>query len=284
MTSSGDLSLREEASNGVKMAGIITLLTDFGTEDSYVGAMKGIILSLHPGVTIVDISHNVPPQDVISGAFVLSHAAPFFPKGTVHMAVVDPGVGGKRKPILIETERYFFVGPDNGIFDMALQREKVKQIILLTNKKYFLGYVSPTFHGRDIFSPVAAYLSLCVEPSLLGKRMQSIKKLEFKQPSIHNGKITGQIIHIDRFGNLITNIDEGLLRRVFKNKAFQTKVDHIIINKLVQSYAYAKKDDVACLIGSSGLLEIAVKNKSASKTLMITRGTPVEVCSSDKAF
>jgi len=284
LTSSGDLPLREEASNGVKMAGIITLLTDFGTEDSYVGAMKGIILSLHPGVTIVDISHNVPPQDVTSGSFVLSHAAPFFPKGTVHMAVVDPGVGGKRKPILIETEKYFFVGPDNGIFDMALQREKVKQIILLTNKKYFLGYVSPTFHGRDKFAPVSAYLSLGVDPSLFGKRTQSINKLEFKQPPIHNGKITGQIIHIDRFGNLITNIDEGLLRRVFKNKAFQTEVGHIIIKKLVPSYAYAKDGDVACLIGGCGLLEIAVKNKTASKALMITRGTRVEVSSNYKTL
>lgn len=266
------------------MAGIITLLTDFGTEDSYVGAMKGVILSLHPGATIVDISHRIPPQDVTSGAFVLSHAAPFFPKRTVHMAVVDPGVGGKRNPILIETERYFFVGPDNGIFDMALQREQVKQKILLTNKKYFLRYVSPTFHGRDIFSPIAAYLSLGVDPSLFGKRIQTIKKLEFKQPSIRNGRITGQIIHIDRFGNLITNIDEGLLRRVFKNKAFQTEVDHIIIKKFVPSYAYAKEGDVACLIGGCGLLEIAVKNKSASKALMITIGTQVEVSSSDKAL
>ncbi|MEK7803691.1 MAG: SAM-dependent chlorinase/fluorinase, partial [Deltaproteobacteria bacterium] len=131
-----------------KERGIITLLTDFGTADSYVSAMKGVILSINPDATIIDISHQIPPQDITTGAFVVSQSAPFFPKGTVHIAVVDPGVGGKRKPILIQTDRYFFVGPDNGIFSIALQRERVKRKIHLTNKDYFLGHISSTFHGR----------------------------------------------------------------------------------------------------------------------------------------
>ena len=257
-------------SNSVK--GIITLVTDFGTEDSYVGAMKGVILSINPEVNIVDISHQIPPQDILSGAFVLSQVVPFFPSGTIHIAVVDPGVGGKRRPVLIETERHFFVGPDNGIFSLALQREKIKQKIHLTNKHYFLGNISSTFHGRDIFSPVGAYLSQGIDPALFGKRIQSIKNLEVKKPLVRNGKIAGQIIHVDRFGNLITNIDEGLLKKVFKNKSFEIIVGNSNIKKFVRSYSYAKEDVPIGLIGSSGLLEIAIRDKNASIELEIKRG------------
>ncbi|MBI5328208.1 MAG: SAM-dependent chlorinase/fluorinase [Deltaproteobacteria bacterium] len=165
------------------MDGIITLLTDFGTQDGYVGAMKGAILSINPSATIVDISHQIPPQDIMAGAFVLSQAAPFFPRNTIHIAVVDPGVGGKRKPILVQTDRCFFVGPDNGIFGIALQREKIRQKIHLINKDYFLNRISHTFHGRDIFSPVGAYLSKGFDPSVFGKRIRAITKLNLKKTS-----------------------------------------------------------------------------------------------------
>lgn len=258
---------------------MITLLTDFGAEDGYVGAMKGVILSINPRAAIIDISHQIPPQDIMAGAFVLSQAAPFFPKGTIHMAIVDPGVGGKRRPILIRTDRYFFVGPDNGIFDIALQRENIKQKIHLTSRKYFLGYISSTFHGRDIFSPVAAYLSLGIDPALFGKNIKRAAKLDFKKPVARDGKITGRIIHIDRFGNLITNIDERLLKMVFKNRPFKAKVSGAIIKKNLLSYAYAKENEAVSLIGSSGLLEISVKEKSASRALGIGRGGLVEVIS-----
>ena len=259
------------------LKGIITLLTDFGTEDSYVGAMKGVILSINPDAIIIDISHHIPPQDIMSGAFVLSQSAPFFPKGTVHIAVVDPGVGGKRRSILIETERYFFIGPDNGIFDIALQREKVKQKIHLTNKNYFLGYISSTFHGRDMFSPVAAYLSLSIDPSLFGKKVKRLTSLDVKKPFAKNGKITGRIIHIDRFGNLITNIDKDLLDRVFRARSFEIKVGDVIIKKLVSSYAYAKEDEAVSLIGSSGFLEIAMREKNANIALGIKKGDNIIV-------
>ncbi|MEK6599903.1 MAG: SAM-dependent chlorinase/fluorinase [Deltaproteobacteria bacterium] len=266
------------------MRRIITLLTDFGTEDSYVSAMKGVIISINPDTTIIDISHQIPPQDIMAGALILSQAAPFFPKGTIHIAVVDPDVGGKRKPILIETDRYFFVGPDNGIFSIVLQREKIKQKIHLTNKDYFLRHISSTFHGRDIFSPIAAYLSLGIEPAVLGKKIKEIKELEFKKPYAKNGRIIGQIIHIDRFGNLITNIDEGLLKRVFKNKAFEIKIGGNIIKRLIPSYSYAKKDEIITLIGSSGLLEIAKRDADARQELGAEKGDRVEVRLRDTAF
>jgi len=259
------------------VAGIITLLTDFGTEDSYVGAMKGVILSINPDATIIDISHQIPPQDITAGAFVLSQAAPFFPKGTVHIAVVDPGVGGKRKPILIETDKYFFVGPDNGIFDIALQNERIRRKIHLTNKNYFLGYISSTFHGRDIFSPVAAYLSLGIDPALFGKKIKTLTSLDVKKPFAKDGKITGRIIHIDRFGNLITNIDEGLLKKVFKNRIFEVEVCDNIIKRFVPSYTNAKQGEPIGLIGSSGLMEIAMREKNASIELGIKRGDVVIV-------
>ena len=259
------------------MAGIITLLTDFGTEDSYVGAMKGVILSINPDATIIDISHQIPPQDITAGAFVLSQSAPFFPKGTVHIAVVDPGVGGKRKPILIETDKYFFVGPDNGIFDIALQNERIRRKIHLTNKNYFLGYISSTFHGRDIFSPVAAYLSLGIDPALFGKKIKTLTSLDVKKPFAKDGKITGRIIHIDRFGNLITNIDEGLLKKVFKNRIFEVEVCDNIIKRFVPSYTNAKQGEPIGLIGSSGLMEIAMREKNASIELGIKRGDVVIV-------
>ncbi|MBI3754412.1 MAG: SAM-dependent chlorinase/fluorinase [Deltaproteobacteria bacterium] len=260
---------------------IITLLTDFGTEDSYVGAMKGVVFSINPNATIIDISHQIPPQDIMAGAFVLSHAAPFFPQDTIHVAVVDPGVGGERKPILVETERYFFVGPDNGIFSIALKGEKIKKRIILSNKEYFYDRgerpFAPTFHGRDIFSPVAAYLSLGIEPSLFGEKIKAVKSLDFKKPYVRIGKIIGQIIHIDRFGNLITNIDEGLLKRIFKNKSFEIRIGSCIIKKLVPSYTHAKQGESIGLIGSSGFLEIAMREKNASAEMGIKRGDRAEV-------
>ena len=259
------------------MAEIITLLTDFGTDDSYVGAIKGVILSINPDAAIIDISHQIPPQDIIAGAFVLSQAAPFFPKGTVHIAVVDPGVGGKRKPTLIETDRYFFVGPDNGIFSLALQNERIRQKIHLTNKDYFLGHISSTFHGRDIFSPVAAYLSIGIDPALFGKKIKTLTSLDVKKPSARNGKITGQIIHVDRFGNLITNIDEGLMKNIFKNRRFEVEVCDNIIKRFVPSYTNAKQGEPIGLIGSSGLLEIAIRDKNASMELEIKRGDNIIV-------
>jgi len=259
------------------MGRIITLLTDFGTEDGYVAAMKGAILSINPDAVIVDISHRIPPQDITAGAFILSQAAPFFPKDTIHIAVVDPCVGSKRRPVLIETDKYFFVGPDNGIFDIVLQREKVKKKIHLANKDYFLGHISHTFHGRDIFSPAGAYLSLGIDPSLFGKKIKTRTSLDVKKPFVRDGKITGRIIHIDRFGNLITNIDEGLLKRVFKNKAFEIKTGDNIIKRLVPSYAYAKGDEAISLIGSGGLLEIAVKEKNAGRELGVEKGNMVEI-------
>jgi len=163
---------------------IITLLTDFGTEDYYVASMKGVILKINPRCTLIDITHHVSPHDIKEGAFLLANAYSFFPKGTIHLSVVDPGVGGPRNPILIVTTNYFFVGPDNGLFLFALKREKVKKVVALTNQKYFLSQMSTTFHGRDLFAPVAAHLSLGVKPEAFGPELDSWTEIDFEKPRI----------------------------------------------------------------------------------------------------
>src|SRR5512137_319006 len=152
---------------------IITLLTDFGTRDQYVASMKGVILGINPQCSLVDITHEVRPQDIEEGAFILANAFSSFPKGTIHVAVVDPGVGGPRKPVLLVTRNCFFLGPDNGLLSLAAQADTVKQAIELTNPKFFLPRISATFHGRDIFAPVAAHLSLGTRPAVLGPTLDS---------------------------------------------------------------------------------------------------------------
>ena len=153
---------------------VITLLTDFGTKDHYVASMKGVILSINPRCLPIDITHQVSPHDILEGAFILANAYSFFPRGTIHLAVVDPGVGGLRKPVLLVTQNYYFVGPDNGLFTMITQKESVKQIIELDTQKYHLSKVSTTFHGRDLFAPVAAHLSLGIKPNAFGHKIDSL--------------------------------------------------------------------------------------------------------------
>jgi S-adenosylmethionine hydrolase len=173
--------------------------------------MKGVILRINPQCTLIDITHHVGPHDIREGAFVLANAYAFFPEGTIHLAVVDPGVGSPRSPVLIETDRYFFVGPDNGLFTLALKGGKVKKVVALNNSKFFLSRVSTTFHGRDLFAPVAAYLSLGVKSSEFGSELDSWVELDLKKPQARRGGLLGEIFHIDDFGNLISNIDEEQL-------------------------------------------------------------------------
>ena len=259
---------------------IITLLTDFGTKDHYVASMKGVILNINPQCTLMDITHQVRPHDIQEGAFILANTYSYFPKGTIHLSVVDPGVGGTRKPILLVTQNYFFVGPDNGLFTFVAQREKVKQVVVLTKQKYFLPKISTTFHGRDIFAPVAAHLSLGIKPNAFGYEINSLEKIRFQKAIIREGKLLGEIFHVDTFGNLVSNIDEEKLFRFTKGHPFVIRAGRIIIQGLKKGYGEGKKGEQIALIGSSGFLEISVREGNAQKMLKVERGDRIIVYAS----
>jgi S-adenosylmethionine hydrolase len=256
---------------------IITLLTDFGTKDHYVASMKGTILRINPQCTLIDITHHVSPHDIKEGAFVLANAYSSFPKGTIHLSVVDPGVGGPRKPILIVTTNYFFVGPDNGLFTLALKKEKVKKVVALTNPKCFIPHMSTTFHGRDLFAPVAAYISLGVKPEAFGPKLDSWVELDFGKPRISGGKLIGKILHIDAFGNLISNINEEQLFHFVKDRSFVIRIGKRDIKGLKKGYWEGKRNEPMALIGSGGFLEISVKDGNAQKMLKVRKGDQVTI-------
>ena len=256
---------------------VITLLTDFGTRDHYVASMKGVILGINPLCTLVDISHHVGPQDIREGAFFLANSFSFFPKRTIHLAVVDPGVGGPRRPILVVTSDYYFIGPDNGVFSLVLPRERLEKVIVLSNPNYFLSQVSSTFHGRDIFAPVAAYLSLGERPEAFGRETNTLKELSFARPERCRNGLSGEIIHIDTFGNLVCNIDRKEFSRYIKKRSFQIKAGKRTIEGLKRGYWEGKKNEPIALFGSVGLLEIAVRDGSAQKVLKVKRGDPITV-------
>jgi len=256
---------------------VITLLTDFGTRDHYVAAMKGVILKINPQCRLIDITHQVSPHDTREGAFVLASAYSYFPEGTIHLAVVDPGVGGTRKPLLLVTPKYCFVGPDNGLFAMIARKERLKQIIMLDRKEYHLSKVSTTFHGRDIFAPVAAHLSLGVKPAALGHPIDALEGLRMEEPVTRAGGLVGEILHIDAFGNLVSNIDEGGLSRFTRGRPFVIRAGRKTVRGLKKGYWEGKKGEPFALLGSGGFLEISVREGNAQKALKVNRGDPIVI-------
>jgi S-adenosylmethionine hydrolase len=256
---------------------VITLLTDFGTEDYYVASVKGTILKINPGCTLIDITHQVRPHDIEEGAFILANAYSCFPRGTIHLTVVDPEVGSSRNPILLVTENYFFVGPDNGLFTFCLLKERVKEAFALTNKKFFLSRVSTTFHGRDIFASVAGYLSLGTKPRAFGREIKSWVKLPFRKPNIGKRELTGEIFHVDIFGNLVSNIGEEEVSNFTKGRSFAIRIGKTSLQGLKKSYWEVRKGEPLALIGSGGYLEVAVREGSARKVLKAQRGDPIIV-------
>ena len=260
------------------MSAVITLTTDFGLNDAYVAAMKGVILGINPEARLVDICHTIRPQAVSQGAFILSTVYPFFPTGTVHLVVIDPGVGSKRKAIIVRTPSAYFVAPDNGVLsyvidDYSTKKEPV-ETISITNSRYWRSPVSVTFHGRDIFAPVAAYLSLGYQPDDFGQSISSVKTLPITRPQPNpDGSMTGAIRHIDSFGNLITNVRHHDLPSQPDNMVTE------IIGRKIKGLAsaYADGEGLIALIGSSGYLEISVKNGSASDLLGVVVGDEVTV-------
>jgi S-adenosyl-L-methionine hydrolase (adenosine-forming) len=252
---------------------LITLLTDFGSQDYFVGAMKGIILSRSPNAQIVDITHEIPPQDIHAAAFALLVCYKDFPAGTIHVAVVDPGVGSDRRAILIECGEQRFVGPDNGVFSWICEREGSWRAIHLTNRKFFREPVSATFHGRDIFAPVAAALSNGVPAEELGKEGSNIVRLESLAPKAVDARIEARVIHIDHFGNCVTNLTTEHLDEA----SFAAGASLVLNNREITSFrrffaeAANDRDELFCIFGSAGFLEIAARNSSAARILNARR-------------
>jgi S-adenosylmethionine hydrolase len=255
---------------------LITLLTDFGLDDAYVGIMKGIILRINRDIRVVDLSHSVPPQQILAGALMLRTAAGFFPDGTVHLAVIDPGVGSTRRPLLIETDRGFLVGPDNGVLCPAAAVMGRLRARVLANEKFFLHPVSQTFHGRDIFAPVAAHLASGVAPEVVGPVLGSIVELELPQPRHNGATIAGEVVHVDHFGNLVTNIRLDVRPR-FLAQQVCVSIKGTPIGTLLATYSAAPEGGPLALLGSWGTVEIAVRNGSAAKMFAAGTGTPVTV-------
>jgi S-adenosyl-L-methionine hydrolase (adenosine-forming) len=258
---------------------VITLLTDFGGADYFVGAVKGAILTRTLGAVLVDITHDIPAHDVEAGAFTLLASYDSFPHGSIHLAVVDPGVGSSRRAIIVRTNNQFFVGPDNGLFSYIYDREENWQVFQITNRKYFSESVSPTFHGRDIFAPIAAALSTSVAPKTLGVEIDDPVRLPSLKPiRRRNGEVVARVLHVDRFGNCITNItreslsvtDESRARLVVKKRTISRFKQHFAEGELSQTGPFA-------IWGSAGFLEISVRNKSAAALLKVGRGEPVRL-------
>jgi len=236
---------------------IVTLTTDFGTSDGYVGAMKGVILSIHACVNLVDITHEIPPQDIMNGALALETSSAFFPDHAIHVAVVDPGVGSERKPIGIRTEAGIFVGPDNGLFSLAVRDCNSIEIFHLDQKRFFLKEVSSTFHGRDVFAPVAAHLALGAPLEEMGSPLNSMVHLGIPEPTVRDDGIRGSIIHIDRFGNLITNISSTHLKKAHFREPLQVLWGVHMMEGIKNSYSNVAPGSLVALFGSSGRLEIS---------------------------
>ncbi len=261
---------------------IISLMTDFGIKDGNVGVMKGVMWNITPDVQISDLSHMVTAQNVVEASLILFRSTPFFPAGTVHVVVVDPGVGTARRPMAAQIGNQYFVGPDNGIITMWLEKAKLNgdsvQFVHLTNQRYWLPNVSHVFHGRDIFAPVGAHLAGGAALHELGKFFDDPVILNLPKPeSLKNGW-QGEIIHIDHFGNLATNIrDEHLINRLDKKSEFVVKIKKEEINGLVNTFGEKPTGDLVALIGSTGNLVISVVNGNAATTLQSKVGETVSL-------
>ena len=253
---------------------VITLTTDFGTRDWFVGAMKGVILGIAPPARVVDVTHEIPTGDIRTGAFALGAACRFFPEGTVHVAVVDPGVGSRRKGIIVQTDAAVFVGPDNGVLSRALAEARIKAIHALENQAYFLKPVSRTFHGRDIFAPVAAHLSRGVPIRKFGPAVSNFARLTWPQPRRQRVGIEGEVIHIDHFGNAITNLEADLVRKLGRSVC-EIRGRHRRVCPVKAFYQAVAPGKPVALVGSSDLLEIAVNGSSAEAALGLKVGTRV---------
>jgi S-adenosylmethionine hydrolase len=259
------------------MEPLITLTTDFGGESAYVAAMKGVILGINPQVRLIDLSHQIPPQDVRFAAFFLRASIPYFPPKAIHVVIVDPGVGTERALLYVEVEGHRLLAPDNGCWTGLIQQaSSPPTVIRLTEPRFWRPTVSSTFHGRDILAPVAAHLSLGEDPRNLGQPFNDWVRLETKSPIIEPGRLVGEIVFIDHFGNLITNIPGEAFARM-DDRHIQILVGDQEVSRRVRAYGEAEKGTLVALNSSSDLMEVAVSGGSAQKKLGASIGTPVSV-------
>ncbi len=250
----------------------IALLTDFGTKDYFVGAVKGAILSINREAVIVDITHEIPPHDILSASFTLRACYKNFPEKTVFVAVVDPGVGSGRRAILVDTKNYYFLAPDNGLLNFIFDGDKNFKVFELTDEKFFAPKVGSTFHGRDIFAPIAAHLSNGIEPNEFGAEIESYTRLKIAKPIKIANRIEAEIIHIDHFGNLITNLSKDNLP-----ENFTLEIGGKTISKLQNFYAEAEKGELFVIAGSAGFLEIVAFQASAYEILCVEVGEKIQL-------
>lgn len=250
---------------------IITLTSDFGMRDAYAGIMKGVILTLAPEARLVDLSHEIPPQDIDAAAYTIESAVPYFPPGTVHLAVVDPGVGSVRRPLLVTTERAAFVGPDNGLFSFALG-EPGSQAWVLDRPEYWLPQPSRTFHGRDVFAPVAARLASGMPPERLGSAVSDPILRDRPQPERRgNGEIAGHVLHVDRFGNLVTDVPGDWLA----GGRWTCRIGDASVRGPSQTYANVEPGELLLVINSNGMAEVALREGNAAERLRLGKGATV---------
>lgn len=258
---------------------IITLLTDFGAGSDYVAVMKGVILNIAPDVRLIDLSHGVPRHEIRAGAFLLWSAAPYFPQGTVHIAVVDPGVGTERQGLIIEAGAQLLVGPDNGLLIPAARRLGLKAVYGIHNGKYMLPHVSATFHGRDIFAPVGAHLACGISPEEIGRKIDEWVGLSFGRGQLKGDRLGGEVIYIDGFGNAITNIPgEMALEVAAWGRELEVNAGAARARvRLLRAYGLAGEGELILLIGSHGNLELAINRGSAAENLGIKLGDELEI-------
>jgi S-adenosylmethionine hydrolase len=247
---------------------VISLLSDFGYKDPYVAEMKAVILYISPQAQIVDITHEIEKFDIRMGAYILASAAPYFPPKTVHVAIVDPGVGTKRRPIIVETSRSLYVGPDNGLLMLAAHKEHITNVYHIANPRYMLPKVSKTFHGRDIFAPAAAHLAQGTKPSAFGTAINDYIIPEFAKPHQRNGEMLGEVLHIDDFGNIVSNISAEELEKMgfHEGNSILVRVGNKTLTlQFCSAYGEVPSGTPLALIGSSNFLEAAVNQGSASR-------------------
>jgi len=276
-------TLQGQLISTMRTSPVITLLTDFGLQDEYVGVMKGVILSINPKVQLVDITHNIGRHDIRQAALVLNASFRFFPKGSIHIVVVDPGVGGARKVICLKKEDNLFNDQDNGVLTTVIQDDKVLKACAVTERKYFLKRVSDTFHGRDVFAPVAAHLSKGLEMLNLGETLgiKDLTRLEIPLPFVSDKhELVGAVVAIDRFGNLVTNISERTLKKFqddVGSQGFEVRLGRYKIKGVTKSYESVKAGAPIAIIGSRNLLEIALNQRDAREYFKARIGQAVKV-------